>query len=186
MTGAAPDSDYGWILKLILLTGCRRAEVGDLKWSEIDFEARTITLPRERTKNHQQHTLPLSEPAMEILNSIPRRDGREYLFGRIGPAGFTNWSMSKEDFDRIVNLKEPWTLHDLRRTVRTGLGKLGVQPHIAEAVLNHLPPKLIRTYDRNTYAAEKRDALDKWAGHLKVAVAQATGANVTALEKKQR
>ena len=183
---AAPDSDYGWILKLILLTGCRRAEVGDLKWSEIDFEARTITLPRERTKNHQQHTLPLSEPAMEILNSIPHRDGREYLFGRIGPAGFTNWSMSKEDFDRIVNLKEPWTLHDLRRTVRTGLGKLGVQPHIAEAVLNHLPPKLIRTYDRNTYAAEKRDALDKWAAHLKVAVAQATGANVTALEKKQR
>src|SRR5262245_52265974 len=46
---AAPDSDYGWILKLILLTGCRRAEIGDLKWSEIDFEARTITLPRERT-----------------------------------------------------------------------------------------------------------------------------------------
>jgi len=82
-----------------------------------------------------------------------------------------------------VNLKEPWTLHDLRRTVRTGLGKLGVQPHIAEAVLNHLPPKLIRTYDRNTYAAEKREALDKWAAHLKVAIAQATGANVTAIRK---
>ena len=83
-------------------------------------------------------------------------------------------------------MKEPWTVHDLRRTVRTGLGELGVQPHIAEAVINHVPPKLIRTYDRNTYAAEKRDALDKWAAHLKVAVAQATGANVTALEKKQR
>ena len=180
---AAPDGDYGWILKLILLTGCRRAEIGDLKWSEIDFEARTITLPRERTKNHQQHTLPLSGPAMEILNSIPRHDGREYIFGRSGSTGFTNWSKSKEEFDRIVNLKELWTLHDLRRTVRTGLGKLGVQPHIAEAVLNHLPPKLIRTYDRNTYAAEKRDALDKWASHLKVAVAQATGANVTTIRK---
>jgi len=182
---AAPDSDYGWILKLILLTGCRRAEIGDLKWSEIDFEARTITLPRERTKNHQQHNLPLSEPAMEILNSIPRRDGREYIFGRIGSTGFTNWGASKEDFDKIANLKESWALHDLRRTVRTGLGKLGVQPHIAEAVLNHLPPKLIRTYDRNTYAAEKRDALDKWATHLKTVIAQATGANVAALKQKQ-
>ena len=72
-------------------------------------------------------------------------------------------------------------MHDLRRTVRTGLGKLGVQPHVAEAVLNHLPPKLIRTYDRNTYAAEKKAALDLWAAHLKVAIAQATGANVTAV-----
>jgi hypothetical protein len=63
------------------------------------------------------------------------------------------------------------------------LGKLGIQPHIAEATLNHLPPKLIRTYDRNTYAPEKRDALDKWAAHLKVAIAQATGANVEPLRK---
>ena len=68
--------------------------------------------------------------------------------------------------------------------MRTGLGKPGVQPHVAEAVPNHLPPKLIRTYDRNTYAAEKRDALDKWAAHLKVAVAQATGDNVTALRNR--
>ena len=85
-----------------------------------------------------------------------------------------------------MNLKEPWTVHDLRRTVRTGLGKLGVAPHIAEATLNHLPPKLIRTYDRNKYEAEKRSALDQWATHLKTIVAQATGANVTALKKKQR
>ena len=61
---------------------------------------------------------------------------------------------------------------------------LGVQPHIAEAALNHLPAKLIRTYDRNTYAAEKRAALDAWGSHLSVAVAQASGANVTKLERK--
>ncbi|MGB8564302.1 MAG: site-specific integrase, partial [Pseudolabrys sp.] len=86
--------------------------------------------------------------------------------------------------DEAVNLKEPWTLHDLRRTVRTGLGQLGVAPHVAEAVLNHFPPKLIRTYDRNTYTAEKRDALELWANHLAVAVAQANGANVTKLKRK--
>jgi len=54
----APDSDYGSIVKLILLTGCRRTELGDLKWSEFDTEARTVTLPRDRTKNHQEHIVP--------------------------------------------------------------------------------------------------------------------------------
>ena len=80
-----------------------------------------------------------------------------------------------------MKLETPWTVHDLRHTVRTGLGKLGVAPHVAEAVLNHLPAKLIRTYDRNTYAAEKRAALERWASHLAVAIAQASGANITAL-----
>lgn len=179
---AASDSDYGRIVKLILLTGCRRTELGDLKWSEIDLGARTITLPRDRTKNHQEHVVPLSDPAIEILTGIERRNGN-YVFGRTELAGFSGWSKSKTEFDQLVKL-QPWTLHDLRRTVRTGLGKLGVAPHIAEATLNHLPPKLIRTYDRNTYAAEKRAALDQWATHLKTIVAQATGANVTALKKR--
>ena len=71
----------------------------------------------------------------------------------------------------------------MRRTVRTGMGMLGVQPHIAEAVLNHLPPKLVRTYDRNTYLAEKKAALDLWTSHLNVAIARANGENVTPLRK---
>src|SRR6516165_4139893 len=70
----AADGDYGRILRLLLLTGCRRSEIGDLKWSELDTEARTITLPRERTKNHQQHVVPLSDAAMSILASITHRD----------------------------------------------------------------------------------------------------------------
>jgi integrase len=179
---AAPDNDYGRIVQLILLTGCRRDEIGSLQWPEVDLKEKTITLPGERTKNKQPHTVPLSDSAISILKQIPRRETRDFVFG-IGKGGFSGWSKSKREIDPAAKLKEPWTLHDLRRTVRTGLGKLGVQPHVAEAALNHLPPKLIRTYDRNTYATEKRDALDKWAAHLKVAVAQATGANVTALRK---
>jgi len=182
---AAPDDDYGRLLKLILLTGCRRAELGGLKWSEIDFDVRTITLPRDRTKNRQEHDVPLSDGAMEILTGIERRD-RDHVFGRTRGVGFSGWAKPKEDLDRVLKLDQPWTVHDLRRTVRTGLGKLGVQPHIAEATLNHLPPKLIRTYDRNTYAAEKKVALDLWARHLRVAIAQASGANVTALRKPKR
>ena len=110
------------------------------------------------------------------------------LIGRLDSTfiggGFAGWAKGKIALDKATKLA-PWTLHDIRRTVRTGMGMLGVLPHVAEAALNHLPPKLIRTYDRNTYAAEKRAALDLWAGHLKVAIAQATGANVTALRQSQ-
>jgi integrase len=176
----APEDDFGQIVRLLMLTGCRREEIGLLRWSEIDMDARTVTLPPDRTKNGQQHVVPLSEAAVKVLQSLSRRDGRDYVFGRNGD-GYSNWSEAKGRLDATVQLKEPWTLHDLRRTVRTGLGMLGVAPHVAEAVLNHLPAKLIRTYDRNTYTAEKRDALERWASHLAVAVAQASGTNVTRL-----
>ena len=182
---AAPEDDYGRIVRLILLTGCRRNEISSLQWPEIDLKAKTITFPGERTKNKQTHIVPLSDAAVAILKDIPQRANRDFVFG-IGKGGYSGWANSKAELDELVALKEDWTLHDLRRTVRTGLGKLGVQPHVAEAVLNHLPPKLIRTYDRNTYEAEKRDALDKWASHLTVAIAQATGTNVTALRKPRQ
>jgi integrase len=136
---AAPDNDFGRLVKLILLTGCRRAELGGLKWSEIDLETRTITLPRDRTKNRQEHAVPLSGTALEILSSVGDRD-REHVFGRTRGVGFSGWAKPKKDVDVSVKFAEPCALHDLRRTVRTGLGKLGVQPHIAEAVINHLPP----------------------------------------------
>ena len=180
---AAPEDHFGQIVRLLMLTGCRREEIGLLRWSEIDMDALNIILPASRTKNGRQHVVPLSESTLEILKAVPRRDGRDYVFGRNGD-GYSNWSEAKNSLDAKVKFKEPWTLHDLRRTVRTGMGQIGVMPHVAEAVLNHLPPKLIRTYDRNTYAAEKRAALERWASHLAVAIAQANGANVTKLERK--
>ena len=88
------------------------------------------------------------------------------MFGS-GEGGYSGWSRSKRNLDKLVRTKKPWTVHDLRRTGRTGLGILGVvAPHVAEAVLNHLPPKLVRTYDKNKYEREKREALDLWAAHL--------------------
>jgi integrase len=178
---ATPENDYGWIVRLIILSGCRREEIGGLKWSEIDTNARTITILSERTKNNRKHVIHLCDEALAIIDQIPKRD-REFVFG-IGQGGFSGWSRSKGYLEQATNLKETWTLHDLRRTVRTGMGKLGIAPHVAEAALNHLPPKLIRTYDRHDYAAERKAALDQWASHLKIAVAQATGANVTTLRK---
>jgi integrase len=174
---------YGTILKLLLLTGCRRDEIGGLRWNEVDLNARTITIPGARTKNGEQHVVPLSDSAASILAGIARRDGYEHVFGRTLSAGFSGWSSAKAEFDATVKL-EDWVVHDLRRTVRTGIDKLGTLPHICEAVLNHLPAKLIRTYNRNQYETEKREALNRWATHVKTIVAQVTGANVTKLKAR--
>ena len=78
---AAPDSDFGRIVKLLMLTAQRRNEMGDLRWSEIDMTASTVTLPAQRTKNGREHTVPLSADALEVLRSIPHRNERDLLFG---------------------------------------------------------------------------------------------------------
>ena len=131
----APDNSYGTILKLLLLTGCRRDEIGGLMWSEVDLNARTITIPGSRTKNKQEHVVPLSDTAMSILAGVAKREGREHVFGRTLAASFSGWSSAKAEFDAVVKLDD-WVVHDLRRTVRTGIDKLGILPHICEAVLN--------------------------------------------------
>jgi integrase len=171
-----PDTQYGRIVRLLLLTGCRRDEIGSLLWSEINESARTITLPGIRTKNGREHVVPLTEPALQVLRQCPKVPERDFVFGE-GSGGYSGWSRAKARLGKQMPLKA-WALHDLRRTIRTNLGGLGVLPHISEAVLNHLPPKLVRTYDKNKYEAEKRDALQRWADHIRLIVAQANGDNV--------
>jgi integrase len=120
---AAPENDYGRIVRLVLLTGCRRDEIGSLQWSEIDLKEKTLSLPADRTKNKQAHVVPLSDPAVAVLKEIPRRATRDFVFG-IGQGGFSGWSKSKAEIDKAAKLKDAWTLHDLRRTVRR-LGQAG-------------------------------------------------------------
>lgn len=172
-----PDTNFGDIARLLLLTGCRREEIGGLMWSEVNFAERKIVLPAERTKNGVENVIPLSDLALSVLEKQHRIIGRPFIFG-LGDSGFRGWSRGKSRLDAVLQLDKDWTLHDLRRSVRTGLGRLGVLPHISEAVLNHLPAKLIRTYDTNRYEGEKRAALNTWANHVQVILAQAAGANV--------
>jgi len=178
-----PAGHFADIVRLLVLTSCRREEIGSLQWNEINFAEKKITLPANRTKNGVEHTIPLSDLALRVLESQRRILGHRYVFGR-SDNGYSNWGQAKLALDEVVRLeKGPWTLHDLRRTVRTGLGKLGVAPHVSEAVLNHLPPKLTRTYDVNKYEAEKREALDTWANHIRLVLAQAEGANVVTMAR---
>ena len=184
---AAPDNSYGRIVRLLMLTAQRRDEIGSLSWSEIDLEAKQISLPSERTKNSKPHDVPLSDAAVAVLDSTPEREGRALLFGsRLN--GYSGWSTSKKELDESAKLAEPWTLHDLRRTAATRMADLGVLPHVIEAILNHISGHkagVAGIYNRSTYAAEKRAALDMWANHILVAVAKAEGANVAKLARKR-
>ena len=178
-TEGAPG-DYPVILRLILLTGCRRDEIAALEWSEVDLEKRTITIAAERTKNKQEHLVPLVDAALDILQG--RHRDSETVFGR-GKFGFKGFHLCQQLLDEKLQFSEAWVTHDLRRTVSTGLGGLGIPPHVIDAVINHVAVKLHRTYNVYTYGAEKRAALETWQNHIRVCVARATGANVMPLRK---
>jgi integrase len=167
LLGALPqiNEDFADVVRLLLLTGQRRNEIGKLAWSEIDLGRKLIVLPAARTKNGRQHEVPLSPQALAILERQPRRNSSGFVFGQ---RGFTNWDKSKARLDARLKIAH-WTLHDLRRTAATGMAELGVQPHIIEAVLNHVSGHkggVAGIYNRARYEGEMRDALQRWADHI--------------------
>jgi integrase len=175
---ALPNDAFGAAMKLLILTGQRRQEIGALRWSELDNDITKITLPPERQKNHGgpdrlDHIVPLSEPAREILCRRHRVVGWQCVFSS-GPNGLQNWGVWKDRLDEKLPGMPEWVIHDLRRSVATGLGHIGVQPHVVEAVLNHVGGSkagVAGIYNHNTYEAEKATALARWAEHLMAAIA---------------
>lgn len=189
-TGTRED-EHSRIIQLLLLTGQRRGEVAGLRWRELDLDRGQWSLPPERTKNGRPHDVPLSAQAARLLRTIERRGDRELLFGKAeGP--FSGWGLPKRRLDARIarqraeqrlgrrlaagekpsaeDILMPWTLHDLRRTVVTGMNELGIAPHVVEAVVNHVSGRakagVAGVYNRATYANEKRMALQAWADHL--------------------
>jgi integrase len=166
--GTAGDDQYSAIVRLSSFTLARRDEIGGLRWSEVDFDRAVISLRAKSTKNWRPFEIPLSAPALEILRKQPRREGREFVFGR-GQGGFSGWSKSKAELDARARVSG-WRLHDLRRSGSTAMhGELGIQPHIVEAVLNHVSGHrsgVAGVYNRSPYEADKRRALDLWAAYL--------------------
>lgn len=175
---ACRDDDYGRIVRLLILTGQRRDEVGAMDSAEIDLAGKLWTIPKARTKNGLSHNVPLNDTALEILGSALGRNGRSLMFGE-GNGGFQGWSKAKAALDiRIRDAGEwvrPWRLHDIRRTVATGMAGLGILPHVIEAVLNHISGHksgVAGIYNRATYAKEKQEALTLWASHIAKIVKQ--------------
>jgi integrase len=184
---ALPADLYGAIVRLLIVTGQRREDIGGLRWSEVDVSKGLISLPSQRTKNGRPHELSLPASAMAILEAQPRRRGRDLVFGEAdGP--FQGWSRAKAALDKraasrsdIIGRLAPWRLHDIRRTVATRMADLGVQPHVIEAVLNHVSGHkagVAGVYNRSLYGPEKRVALDLWTKHVLTIVGEPTAAGL--------
>lgn len=186
---------FGRAVRLMLVTGQRRSEVGDMDWREVDAAKKLWTLPPERTKADRDHLVPLSELALSILNGAERLGShvfttrapcrrKEDQGGPSATAPISGWSKFKKRLDvlALAELKRladddatlpEWHLHDLRRTAATrmtGMGKLGVTRLHVSFVLNHSVPGVTGVYDLYEYLPEKRHALDLWGERLKAMV----------------
>jgi integrase len=183
---------WGHLQKLLLVTGARLREVAEMRWDELDLdEAKFWVIPRERMKADREHSVPLTPLATEIIVSLPRFAGSPYLFPstrarKLVPGAspaqvraarpISGFSSGKREVDRLIaaaNADTPlpsWRWHDLRRTVRSNLSRLGINRDVAEAVLGHVPQGVAAVYDRWSYGAEKREALEAWATLLQTII----------------
>jgi integrase len=194
---------FGAIGKLLLLTGARRDELASGRWNEIDLQAKTWTVAKERSKNGVAHEILLSGAAVDIIKGLPRVGDKKhgYVFTTTGETPVSGFSKAKgaihsavfealkvEAYERgespeRVAAPAHWTFHDLRRTAATRLQKLGVKLEVTEAVLNHVSGSragIVGVYQRYDYTPEKRAALDAWSRHLN-AIVRTTAANVVEL-----
>lgn len=159
---------FGHLFTLLILTGQRRGEVTGMRWSEIDFEGRIWTIPAARSKNAQAHDVPLSEPVIQILQSVPRFLDSDYVLTTTGTTPISGFGRAKDRLDEAIGATD-WRTHDLRRTTASGMARLGVPPHVVEKVLNHktgIISGVAAVYNRYGYEKEKREALEMWAAYL--------------------
>jgi integrase len=155
---------------MLAYTGCRRREVTQLHWSEVDLDAATITLPPERRKTGKKDPAPfvinLHSNAVEILRRQPSLEGSPFVFwGRRDQKPFDfHYALMQ----RLNALQIPdWRLHDVRRFMRSGMARLGIAQIVAELCLGHVAKSgLVAIYDQHSYESEKRDAWLRWGDYL--------------------
>ena len=156
---------YGLIVEFLALTGQRREEVAQLKWDELDEKTRTWTIPGSRTKNKKAHIVHLSTPAWNVIDAC---SGEPYVFGTARGKRFQRFGREKHAVDRLCGITG-WRLHDLRRTIVSGMARLGIPPHVADKILNHQAGTIsgvAAVYQRHDFLAERKEALDRWGGHV--------------------
>jgi integrase len=165
---------FGPIVRLLILTGQRRSEVGGMEWRELDFENGLWSIPASRSKNKRQHILPLSLQAVEIIKALPRFSGSRFVFspGETAPSGF---SRAKTRLDALIaklnggETIASWILHDLRRSTASGLAALGINLPVIERCLNHVSGSfagIVGVYQRHNFADEMRAAMERWGRHI--------------------
>ena len=159
--GELPELQRAYF-RVLLLTGARRNEVGGLPWSELDLDNGVWQLPSDRNKSGRPFEIPLSPLVIETLRRLPRIGPLVFSLNGKRPITLQAWIERVRRDAKLVDVR----LHDLRRTLRTGLAELGVSFEVAERVLNHAMPGLQAVYNRHSYKVEKRTALELWAEHV--------------------
>jgi integrase len=158
---------FGPFFQLTLVLGQRREEIARMQWDQIDLTDATWVLTTN--KSGRAHVVPLAPTAIEIVSALPRKASR-YVFTTSGNTPISGFSKAKRRLDHAIgkvgSAIEPWTIHDLRRTCATGMGRLGVSRFIIGRVLNHADRSVTGIYDRGAYLEEKRHALEVWASSL--------------------
>jgi integrase len=168
--------DYPRAAMLLFLTGCRRQEIGDLQWPEVDLDNGELLIPATRIKTAVELCNPLSDLAVQILRRVERRPDRDAVFGYGNRDGCRLSHLTRSINTHITEAggtpPKNWRLHDIRRTFRTHLAALGVSMDVAEALLGHIGHRteVERTYNRYQYWAEKRQALAMWETHLRAII----------------
>jgi integrase len=187
-TGAA----FASMIKVLLLTGQREGEIAGLMWSEVtdlDGDDPKVELPSERTKNRKPHIVPLSPQVAKIIRAQPRFKGGVYVFtGDGGATHVSGFSKGKAKIDTALSqagsAMPSWRIHDLRRTVATGLSEwLNVEPHIVESALNHVSGSkagVAGTYNRAQYLPQRKSALAAWADMVDGLLGKSAGGEVDA------
>jgi integrase len=181
---------FGRMVQLLILSGLRRDEVRGASWSEIDLESRQWMIPAGRTKNGRDHLILLSDQMVAILRALPRAKGSPLLFTTTGRTPISGLNQMKRRLDATMArdlgaASERWILHDIRRSVVTGLQRLGFPLEVTEAIVNHKSGAVkgpAAVYALHDYRAEKERALAAWARHVETAVSGGP-ANVVALRR---
>lgn len=148
----------------------------------INIETALWTIPAPRMKGGAAHEVPLSGLALEIIKSLPRFAGPYVFTTTGGERPVSGFSKAKARLDAGAPGMAPWRMHDLRRTVRTGLGALPIPSHVCELVIAHAQPGLHKVYDLHSYRDEKQRALDLWAARLSEIVERGATDNVVRLK----
>ncbi|MBS0588315.1 MAG: tyrosine-type recombinase/integrase [Proteobacteria bacterium] len=156
------------VIRFTLWTACRTGEVCAATWSDIDLKNKTWHLKSSKTGIERYVQLP--QQVIEFLEQLKLSTG-EYLFPSqktglpIQQKSLTEQSWRLRETKRMLDI-DHWTPHDLRRTVRTGLSRLGCRNEVAEAIIGHSRKGIEGTYDLHSYEVECRIWLQKWADHL--------------------
>ena len=157
---------YGAIVELLALLGQRRSEVAEMTWSEVNLGKKLWTIPLERAKNSRAHFVHLAPRAIEIIHVQPKTNG--LVFPTPTGKPFMEFSIMKSRLNKESGVSD-WVLHDLRRTVVSGMASLGIAPHVADKVLNHQSGTIsgvAAVYQRHEFLVERKAAMYLWEEHI--------------------